>query len=218
MAKFRIATGPTPFPDDFAGSDEDIIIIDTLRASSTVVTALSLGIETIVPVMDDREAFRLKNASTVISGETGGSKIDGYDIGNSPVELIKTYRDTPFSTLILKTSNFTPLVLSLPRAVVCSTLNLAAVARYLQGKNALLIAAGGKRGIAEDFGTALALSGLLSDVDLDALAVKTFIKESITARHLCAIGYEQDVEFVARVNVFDIVPVFDGRRIRKADL
>lgn len=218
MAKYRIATGPVPLADDPAGNDETIILIDTLRASSTIVTALSLGIETIVPVLNDQEAFHLKNATTVLSGEAGGIKIKGYDIGNSPVELIKTYRESPFSTLVLKTSNFTPLVLSLPRAVVCSTLNLGAIARHLNGKNALLIAAGGKRGIAEDFGTALALCGLLSGVDLDALAVKTFVKESITARHLCAIGYEQDVEFVARVNVFDIVPVFDGRRIKKADL
>jgi 2-phosphosulfolactate phosphatase len=217
LAKYRIATGPGPFPDLIV-TDEAIVLIDTLRASSTVVTALSLGIETIIPVVDDQQAFRLKNDATVISGEAGGIKIKGYDIGNSPVELIKTYRESPFSTLVLKTSNFIPLARSLPRAVICSTLNLAAVARYLDSKNAVIIAAGGKRGIAEDLGTALALAGLLTGVRLDPRAVQTFIRESAAARHLCSIGFDQDVEFVARVNVFDIVPVYDGRLIKKAGL
>ena len=215
MAKYRIATGPGPFPD-LQNTDAVIVLIDTLRASSTIVTALSLGIETVIPLLDDQEAFSLKNHTTVISGETGGAKIKGYDIGNSPVELIKVYRESPFSTLVLKTSNFVPLARSLPRAVVCSTLNLAAVSRYLDQKNAFIIAAGGKRGITEDLGTALALTGLLSGVGFDALRIKTFITESTAARHLCSIGYEQDVEFIARVNIFDSVPIYDGKLIKKA--
>lgn len=215
LAKYRIATGPGPFPD-LQGTDEAIVLIDTLRASSTIVTALSLGIEAIIPVVDDQQAFSLKNSSTIISGEAGGSKIKGYDIGNSPVELVQAYREAPFSTLVLNTSNFIPLALSLPCCVVCSTLNLAAIATYLDSKNAVIIAAGGKRGISEDFGTALALAGLLSGVGFDALATTTFVRESAAARHLNTIGYDQDVAFVARVNVFDIVPVYDGKLIRNA--
>ncbi len=215
MAKYRIATGPGPYPD-LAGTDEAIVLIDALRASSTIVTALSLGIETVIPVVDDGLAFSLKNDSTVISGEAGGIKIKGYDIGNSPVEIIRTYREAPFSTLVLKTSNFIPLALSLPRGLVCSTLNLAAVARYLDSRNTLIIAAGGKRGMSEDLGTALALAGLLAGVGFDGGAAKSFIRESAAARHLVNIGYGQDVEFIARVSVFDIVPIYDGKTIKKA--
>jgi 2-phosphosulfolactate phosphatase len=215
LAKYRIATGPGPFAD-LADTEEAIVLIDTLRASTTIVTALSLGIQTVIPVLDDRQAFSLKSSSTIISGEAGGIRIAGYDIGNSPVELIQTYRAAPFSTLVLKTSNFIPLVLSLPRAVICSTLNLGAVARHLDSKKACIIAAGGKRGIAEDFGTALALAALLSGLELDPRAVRCFVKESMAARHLCSIGYDQDVEFAARTDVFDIVPIYDGRVIGKA--
>ena len=126
LAKYRIATGPGPFPD--LQDDEAIVIIDTLRASSTIVTAFFLGIETVIPVLDDEQAFSSKCDCTVIAGEAAGVKIEGYDIGNSPVELIETYRKPPFLKLVLKTSNFIPLLVSLPRAVVCSTLNLTAVA------------------------------------------------------------------------------------------
>ena len=143
-------------------------------------------------------------------------KIAGYDIGNSPVELIKTYRKSPFSKLVLKTSNFIPLLVTLPRAVICSTLNLAAVARFLDGRDALILATGGRRGMAEDVGTALALAGMLSGVQLDDGGIQSFIKESNAAKHLCSIGYAEDVEFIARVNVFDIVAVYDGAVIRKA--
>ena len=94
LAKYLRATGPGPFPD--LQDDEAIVIIDMLRASSTIVTAFSPGIETVIPVLDDEQAFSLKDDCTVIYGEAGGVKIPGYDIGNSPVELIETYRKTPF--------------------------------------------------------------------------------------------------------------------------
>ena len=216
LAKYRIATGPGPCPE--LQADEVIVLIDTLRASSTIVTALSLGIETVIPVLDDEKAFSLRGDSTVISGEACGVKIAGYDIGNSPVELIKTYRQRPFLNLVLKTSNFIPILVSLPRAVVCSTLNLAAVARFLDARDAFIIAAGGRRGVSEDMGAALALGDMLSGVQLGAGGVKSFIEESSAARHLRGIGYAEDVEFIARESVFDIVPVYDGQVIRKADM
>lgn len=214
LAKYRIAAGPGLCPE-FQG-DEVIVLIDTLRASSTIVTALSLSIETVIPVLDDAQAFSFKDGRTVISGEAGGVTLPGYDIGNSPVELIKAYRESPFLNLVLKTSNFIPLLVSLPRAVVCSTLNLAAVARFLDGRDALILAAGGRRGMAEDFGTALALGGMLSGVQFDAGCIQSFIKESNAAQHLCSIGYAEDVAFIARASVFDIVPVYDGSVIKKA--
>ncbi len=77
---------------------------------------------------------------------------------------------------------------------------------------------GGRRGISEDAGTALALAGILSGVQLDAGCITSFIRESNAAQHLCGIGYAQDVEFIARVSVFDSVPVYDGTVIRKAGI
>ena len=58
---------------------------------------------------------------------------------------------------------------------------------------------------------------MLSGIDIETRAIKNFIKESTAALHLCSIGYDQDVEFISRVNVFDIVPVYDGKLIKKAD-
>lgn len=67
-------------------------------------------------------------------------------------------------------------------------------------------------------GTALALGTILSGVHVDAGSITSFIKEPNSAQHLCGIGYGQDVAFIARVNVFDVVPVYDGEVIRKAGM
>ncbi len=90
--------------------------------------------------------------------------------------------------------------------------------RCPDGKDALITAAGGRRGFAEDLGTALAPGNILSGVRVDAGSINSFIKESNSAQHLCGIGYGQDVAFIARVNVFDVVPVYDGEVIRKAGM
>ena len=216
LAKYRITTGPGPLPDL---TDEDfVVVIDTLRASSIIVTAFFLGIETVIPVLDDEQAFLLTCDSTVISGEAKGVKLTGYDIGNSPVELIETYREAPFSYLVIKTSNLIPLLVSLPRAVICSTLNLSAVARCLAGKDAVIIATGGRRGVAEDLGTVLALGSAVSGVQFDAGCITAFINESHAAQYLRSIGYGQDVDFISQVSIFDVVPVYDGAVIRKAGM
>jgi phosphosulfolactate phosphohydrolase-like enzyme len=55
-------------------------------------------------------------------------------------------------------------------------------------------------------------------MQFDESSIQAFIKESCAAQHLCGIGYTQDVEFIARVNMFDVVPVYDGTVIRQAGL
>jgi 2-phosphosulfolactate phosphatase len=106
---------------------ETPVVIDTLRASSTVVTALSCGVEEIIPIASDEEAFRLQEQGMVIAGEAGGEKISGYDLGNSPVELLQRMGKMPFKQMVFKTSNLVPLLFQLSRAWICSSLNLKAV-------------------------------------------------------------------------------------------
>ena len=65
------------------------IIIDVLRASTTIVTALEEGAAFVKPVADVDEARRLKHgdfSSCLLGGERGGLQIAGFDLGNSPAE------------------------------------------------------------------------------------------------------------------------------------
>ena len=90
-------------------SSSDVsIMVDVLRASTTMTIALD-NFDEIIPCFTPEEAFELKNKTCgVIAGERGGAKIEGFDIGNSPNE-IKAFKSDS-ETLILTTSNGTRIL------------------------------------------------------------------------------------------------------------
>ena len=194
------------------------VVIDALRASSTIVTALACGVEEIIPVTRDEDAFSLQQQGVVIAGESGGVKLPGYDLGNSPVELLRRAEQHPFKTMAFKTSNLIPLLAALPQAWICSSLNLQAMANYLVEKDVCIFAAGGENGVSEDLAVAIALHAHLNHAPFDEQLIAHFILESPAARHLKSIGYAEDVKFIARVNIYDIIPYYDGKTINKADI
>lgn len=211
-ARYRVVCArDTPIAVD---QTEKIVAIDNLRASGTIVTALSMGVETIIPVADDHEAFQLAAQGCLTIGEKGGHKIDGYEMGNSPVELSRRLSRQPVKNIAMKTSNLIPLLLKLPHAYICSTLNLSAVAGVLAGERVCVIAAGGEHGMAEDTGTAFALVSLLCGVRFDKRLTVNFTHESNASRHLKQIGASADVDFISRMDVYDIVPYYDGKEVR----
>ena len=192
---------------------ETPVIIDTLRASSTLVTALACGVKEIIPVVSDEEALRFKDQGMVIAGESGGVKLSGYDLGNSPVELLQRMEQKPFQRMAFKTSNLVPLLIKLSQAWLCSSLNLKAVAAYAIGNDVPIIAVGGEHGIAEDLAVAMALHARLSGAPFDEQLITHFIQESSAAGHLRTLGFSDDVRFIARVNIYNIIPYYDGHRI-----
>ena len=62
------------------------LVIDVLRATTTVLYALASGAERVVPLLDVEEAIRRRTEypDVVLGGERGGKRIDGFDLGNSP--------------------------------------------------------------------------------------------------------------------------------------
>lgn len=84
------------------------VIIDVLRASTTIVTALANGAERVVPVADVEAACRLASAAgpaALIGGERGGVRIEGFDLGNSPFEY--SADRVGGRTIVITTSNGT---------------------------------------------------------------------------------------------------------------
>lgn len=66
------------------------VIIDILRASSTIITSLHNGAERVIPCGTPDEAMRVRSqavpGTVLLGGERGGVRIDGFDLGNSPAE------------------------------------------------------------------------------------------------------------------------------------
>ena len=84
------------------------VVIDVLRASTTMITALAHGAAGIVPVADVDEARRLAGElgpRVVLGGERGGLRIPGFDLGNSPREY--TAERVAGQTVVITTTNGT---------------------------------------------------------------------------------------------------------------
>src|SRR5262245_64757110 len=63
------------------------VVIDVLRATTTMLTALAAGAKSIIPCCSIDEATALAGDSVLLAGERGGRAIPGFDLGNSPGEF-----------------------------------------------------------------------------------------------------------------------------------
>ena len=152
------------------------VILDVLRASTTAAVALDHGARAIHPCASRNEAWnrrkelRREGIDPLLCGERGGSKIEGFDLGNSPREF--TREQVEGRTLIMATTNGTKALKAAERAAdeiaLGAYVNAGAVAdRLAAGEGDALLVCSGKLGFfsVEDFiGAGLILSELLKRV------------------------------------------------------
>jgi phosphosulfolactate phosphohydrolase-like enzyme len=110
--------------------------------------------------------------------------------------------------MAITTSNLTRVLAHLETAYICSSLNLTAVSKLLQGKKINIVAAGGMHGEVEDLGIALALMMKLKGIPLQKDLIKKMITQSLAARYLTSIGYVDDVKFVTQIDKYTVVPIY----------
>lgn len=204
------------------------IVVDVLRATSTICQALASGYERVLCTAEIEHARAL--AETVgpakLAGERRLEAIEGFDLGNSPRQLSEPAAG---GTLILTTTNGTRLLVSaserFERVYVGSLLNLDAVAAAAGegGDDVVVLCAGVLGELALDDAycagrIAQALGGepedsaraaiLLAESFPDALSG---LAASRSAANLRGKGLEADVEWCARENALDVVPRFVRR-------
>src|SRR6516165_9865374 len=122
-----------------------VVIIDVLRATSTIATALSNGARYVVPVDSVAKCIELgKQINCVTAGERDGKIAEGLSYGNSPFEYSRDFIEGKI--LVLTTTNGTKLLhMALDKGakdiVTGSFANLDAVSQYLSGqKNHVILA------------------------------------------------------------------------------
>ena len=127
-----------------------VVIIDILRATSSICTAFCNGAEAIIPVAEVEEAKSYKEQGWLVASEREGIKLDFADFGNSPFNF--TRETVEGKTIVYSTTNGTGLInlalLSEPAAIVVgSFLNISALARWItkQEQNITLFCAGWKK-------------------------------------------------------------------------
>lgn len=213
-SKFKITIGG----DDYLRRgvteiEEILVVIDVLRASSTIVTALANGVKEVIPVNSEEKAFGLRKEGYILAGEHNGAKLPDFDRGNSPVELLRYIEQSNIEKIALKTTNSTELLAKIESALICSSLNLTAVKHRLdeKGKSANLLVVGSRHGITEDLAVAMALYSSLNDgIGINKAYLVECISRCNTAKNLIEIGYKRDVEFVSQIDKYDVVPVLKG--------
>ncbi len=202
-----------------------IVTIDVLRATSTIVVALTRLAEEVIPCAEVEEAFAYKgNTDVVLAGERKGEIIPGFDFTNSPHDLSKI--DLKGKKLVLTTSDGTRLITGACQAeyvFIASTLNYQPVAQAILGLGgdwALIGAGSGGDFRPEDrVGCALVGNELMqnenfdiSSDDLDfihfySLAWEQHILNSLSSQKLRKIGRNVDIEFVIdEANKYSVTP------------
>src|ERR671921_421707 len=116
-------------PDDAAPAEVGIVV-DVLRATSTIAQALSSGYERVLccAEIDDARALRAEIPDSLLGGERKAVRVEGFDVGASPREFLEPRA----RTLVLSTTNGTRAIVAAARSsatvLVGSLLNLDAAA------------------------------------------------------------------------------------------
>jgi len=210
-------------PDETASAPTGIVI-DVLRATSTIAQALAAGYRRVLCVaeLDDARALRAELSDSVVGGERNAVRIEGFDVGASPREFLKPRAET----LILSTTNGTRTIVTAAtrceRVLLGSLLNLEAVAAAAResGEDVAIVCAGFKGAFAlDDAYCAGRIVQLLGGDSTDAGVAATLIAGAypdahtgLNARTYGPPGLEEDIRYCASESVLDVVPRFVGMR------
>jgi 2-phosphosulfolactate phosphatase len=201
------------------------IVVDVLRATSTMTQALAAGYRRVLccAEIEDARALAESDGPAKLAGERRLEHIEGFDFGNSPRELAG---EPAAETLVLSTTNGTRLLVAaaarFEQVFVGSLLNLGAVAFAARetGEDVAVLCAGVLGELALDDAycagrIASALGGEHADSAAAAARLAASFPNSVaglgasqSARNLRKHGLEDDIEWCARENALDIVPRF----------
>ena len=226
--------------DRDALSAATVLVVDVLRASTTMIAALGNGCAGVVPVAGPAEArqrARALGAAALAAGERKGLMIDGFDLGNSPLEM--TAERVGGKTLVFTTSNGTQALLAARSAAavgVAAFVNLSAAAAWAHagGRDVTVVCAGevGRVSLEDTVCAGLLIDALvrhdpaaaLTDAARGALeagrgygkSVSRLAADSSWGRHLAAAGRAADLTACLQLDTNTLVPVFDPSGVVRA--
>ena len=196
------------------------IVVDVLRATSTMAQALAAGYRRVLCCADIEEArsLRAELPDALVGGERKAVRVEGFDVGASPREFLEARAET----LILTTTNGTRTILTAAEAceevLLGSLLNLEAVVRAVRerGRDVVVVCAGFQGAFAID--DAYCAGRIVQLVDAErtdaAIAAELVARafpdawSGLTARKYGPPGLDEDIRFCAQESVLDVVPRF----------
>lgn len=216
-----------------------VIVIDVLRATSWIVTAFANGAHTVIPTETVSQAIHLQKEGDLLAGERFCKKISGFDLGNSPVELLN--ENIHDKRIILTTTNGTRAIHKCQKAqtILCASFlnakSCARVATDLQRDIILVCAGTGDRFSLEDSlcaGRLVKEFKTIANTDEKYIyndfaiamhaayeqlknSIEETLKQSEHGKRLIKLGFDEDVSFCTKLNRYDLVPYLteDGLRL-----
>lgn len=232
MSKIEVCLTPALL-DLYPIENSIVVVIDILRATSSITYGIENGAEAIIPVMNVEDCLAYADQGYLLAAERNGEVVAGYDFGNSPFSY--TAEKVAGKTIVLTTTNGTKAMhLAQERAdqvIVGSFLNLSAVCEYLKkaNKDVLLLCAGWKDNFnLEDtlFAGALVeqLQGdftvgddsSVAALDMYQLAkgdLRGYLQKSSHNHRLIKLNIEEDVRFCLKIDVCKAIPVLQGEML-----
>jgi 2-phosphosulfolactate phosphatase len=222
-------------------AERTTVVIDVLRATSTIVEALAAGAKSIYPAASIEEAIRLANTfgrdGVLLVGERRCLPIEGFDLGNSPREF--TPERVAGKTLVMSTTNGThalSLTAGAARVLIAALLNLDAIVDDLVRSKAdpVIVCSGRERHFAlEDAVCAGEIARRvieeregawqMNDGAMAALALarkytlgEELFTQTAAGAAIADAGLAEDLAFCAQVNRYGSIPVFRDRHITLA--
>ena len=212
-----------------------VVVIDILRATSVITTAINNGCKEIIPVIEVEEALKLADdGECILGGERKALKIEGFNCSNSPLEYTKEIVHN--KRLIMTTSNGTKAIKRCEGAdhiLIGAMINAKAVAHKVLGlgKDLVIVNAGtyGQFSIDDFLCSGYIINCILeenSEIELTDIAKTShytyslgqdlsFIKEAKHYNRIKELGLDKDLEYCLRKDIINVVPKYiNGKIVR----
>ena len=210
-----------------------VVVIDILRATSSIVYGIDNGANAIIPVAQVDDCLMYTTKGFLLAAERNGEVVEGYDFGNSPFSYSSD--KVGGKTVVLTTTNGTK-ALHMAReqayqVVIGSFLNLKSLCNWLsvQEKDVLLLCAGWKDkfNLEDTLFAGAVVNELRKDFthfddscvaaeDLYLLAkddLRTYLHKSSHSHRLAELNIEEDVKFCLQLNICEAIPVLIGEEL-----
>ncbi len=226
--------------DELYFTSKTTVVIDVLRATSTIITAIDNGAKEIVPVASVEFAVKVSGGmfggQTLLGGERNTKKIEGFALGNSPFEYSKEVVDG--KSIVFYTTNGTKAIAKAKYSenlFACSFLNITAIANHLISLNTDvdLICSGRNNYLSlEDTVCAGMLISKLQkhydNIDINDSAkvslvlyekysddIPAVLQASDHGEILIKNGFEKDLEYCSKIDMFDTIPYYSNGVLKK---
>lgn len=210
-----------------------VVVIDILRATSSIVYGIDNGATAIIPVAHVEDCLSYADKGYLLAAERNGEVVAGYDFGNSPFSYVSD--KVKDKTVVLTTTNGTKALhlaqVNAHQVVIGAFLNLKALCSWLksQEKDVLLLCAGWKDkfNLEDTLFAGAVVNELRKDFthfddscvaaeDLYLLAkddLRNYLYKSSHSHRLAELNIEEDVKFCLQLNICQAIPVMVGEAL-----